>query len=82
MLRLNQAELVERLYNLNGLRAENYLRWRRPEPAVLRELKPMKSIVASMMELYHLGFKATRGRGQLTKRRSDLLRDGTLARHR
>ena len=55
-LRVQQAQAVDRLYHLNGLRSENYLRWRRPEPAVLRELKPMRHLAASMMELYHLGF--------------------------
>ncbi len=55
-LRVNQAGEVARLYELNGLRSENYLRWRRPEPAVLRELKPMRHLAASMMELYQLGF--------------------------
>lgn len=58
LLKAKRSEAVERLYRLEGLRAEYYLKWRRPEPAVLRELKKMPDLTASMMELYHVGFNS------------------------
>jgi hypothetical protein len=58
LLKSKRADSVENLYHLEGLRSEQYLKWRRPEPAVLRELKKMPELAASMMELYHMGFNA------------------------
>jgi len=58
LLKLKNALEVQRLYGLQGLLSENYLKWRRPEPAVLRELKRMPNLTASMMELYHVGFSS------------------------
>ena len=58
LLKGKSPDSVERLYQLEGVRAEYYLKWRRPEPAVLRELKKMPELAASMMELYHMGFNS------------------------
>lgn len=49
---------VDRLYGLNGLRAQHYLQWRRPEPAVFRELQALPHLTAAMMDIFLNGLES------------------------
>jgi hypothetical protein len=54
-LRSQDAKNVAKLYALKGLDYATYRQWRRPEPAVNRELKGMPELAALMMQIHQEG---------------------------